>query len=199
MAAGYLGLPGVVDMDAWIWVVLIAAAVVVVAAIVWVMMERRKRDRLRERYGPEYERIEDDEGARRAAAELQEREQRRETLDIHPLSAAQRERFASGWNDLQGRFVDEPRLAVLEADRLVIEVMRARGYPMDDFDQRAADLSVDHPRVVENYRSAHATALRSEEGEVDTEELRRATLSYRELFEELLEEEDAEPGYDRTR
>lgn len=185
-------------MDAWIWVVLIVAAVVVIGAIVWAVMERRRRERLRERFGPEYERIEGDEGSRRAAAELRERERRREKMDIRPLSPEERSRFSAEWNDVQGRFVDEPRLAVMEADRLVIEVMRARGYPMDDFDQRAADLSVDHPRVVENYRSAHDIAMRSERGEADTEELRRATLAYRELFEELLEEEEAEPGYERA-
>ncbi|HEX6207658.1 MAG TPA: hypothetical protein VF058_04780 [Actinomycetota bacterium] len=177
------------------WIVIVVAAVLVIAAIAWAVWERRRREGLRDRYGPEYERLEEDEGARHAAAELRERERRRETFDIRPLSSEQRSRFAGAWEDLQARFVDAPNVAVLEADRLVIEVMRAKGYPMDDFDQRAADLSVDHPRVVENYRTAHDVAMRSERGEADTEELRRATLAYRELFEELLEEE---PGYERA-
>lgn len=179
------------------WIVIAVVALLALGGIAWAVWERRRREGLRERYGPEYERIEDDEGARRATAEMRDRERRREQLDIHPLSDAERSRFAADWEALQGRFVDEPRLAVLEADRLVIGVMRARGYPMDDFEQRAADLSVDHPRVVDNYRTAHATAQRSEDGEVDTEELRRATLAYRALFEELLEEH-TEPGYERA-
>ncbi|HUG87197.1 MAG TPA: hypothetical protein VMP42_00360 [Actinomycetota bacterium] len=179
------------------WIVIAVVALLALAGIAWAVWERRRREGLRERYGPEYERIEDDEGPRRATAELRDREKRRESLDIRPLAPEERSRFAADWDDLQGRFVDEPRLAVMEADRLVIGVMRARGYPMDDFDQRAADLSVDHPQVVDNYRTAHATAMRSEDAEVDTEELRRATLAYRALFEELLAEE-AKPGYERT-
>lgn len=182
-------------MEAWVWIVIVVAALLVIGAIAWAVWERRRRDRMKERYGSEYQRLEEDEGARAAAAELRERERRHESLDIRPLPPEERSRFAEEWERLQGRFVDEPRLAVRDADRLVIEVMRGRGYPMDDFEQRAADLSVDHPRVVDNYRTAHSIAMRSDDGEADTEELRRATLAYRELFEELLEED---AGYERA-
>lgn len=183
-------------MEAWVWIVIVVAAVVILGAIAWLMWERRRRERLREHYGTEYQRLEEDEGARHAAAELRERERRRASYEIRPLTSDEHSRFVRAWEDVQAKFVDSPRIAVLEADRLVIEVMRVRGYPMDEFEQRAADLSVDHPRVVDNYRTAHGIAMRSEESEVDTEELRRATLAYRELFEELLEERASD--YERT-
>ena len=173
-------------------IIAIVVAVVVVVAIVGavaVIGARRRRTRqLRERFGPEYDRALEQHGSRKQAeAELSGREQRREGLDIRPLEREQRERFAEQWLAVQGRFVDEPQEAVRESDRLVREVMRQRGYPVDDFEQRADDVSVDHPHVVENYRAAGRIAERNERGEASTEDLRQATVHYRALFEELLE------------
>jgi hypothetical protein len=110
-----------------------------------------------------------------------------EKFSIRPLGAAERERFISEWRSVQSRFVDDPKGAVTEADKLVIRVMQARGYPMSDFEQRAADISVDHPQVVDNYRAAHEIALRHRRGESTTEDLRNAMLYYRSLFEDLLQ------------
>src|SRR5205823_2940201 len=124
---------------------------------------------------------------RRAEAELQERAARVDHLDIHPLSPADRTRFADAWRSVQAQFVDDPARAIADADRLVIEVMRVRGYPVTAFEQRAADVSVDHPEVVANYRAAYAIARRSQEGDATTEDLRQAMVHYRALFEDLLE------------
>jgi hypothetical protein len=134
-------------------------------------------------------------GRRRAESELAERERRREYLEIVPLEPAARERYAEAWRDTQARFVDSPEQAIREADHLVTEVMRERGYPMEDFDQRAADVSVDHPNVTENYRAAHATSLANDQGEASTEDLRQAMVHYRALFVELLEQ----PGEEARR
>ena len=170
-------------------------AVVVLVAIVWAFAaigaRRRRTKHLRERFGPEYDRALERHGGReQAETELTGREERRQGLDIRQLPPEQRERFAEQWLAVQGRFVDEPRETVRESDRLVKEVMRERGYPVDDFDQRADDVSVDHPHVVENFRSAGQIAERNERGEASTEVLRQATVCYRALFEELLEARD---------
>ncbi len=173
-------------------IIAIVVAVVVLVAIVGAVgavgARRRRTNQLRERFGPEYDRaLEQHGGRKRAETDLTAREERREGLDIRQLRPEQRERFAEQWRGVQGRFVDEPREAVRESDRLVKEVMRERGYPVDDFDQRADDVSVDHPHVVENFRSAGHIAERNERGEASTEDLRQATVHYRALFEELLE------------
>ena len=178
-------------MPVWGWI-LIAAAIVVIAAIAIVVARstksRRKTDRLKERFGPEYERTLDETGEQRAAEdELSARERRRDKLNIVALSPPAREKYAASWRAVQTAFIDNPSSAVRDADRLVIEVMRERGYPIDDFDQRAADISVDHPAVVDNYRAAHRISLSQQQGNVDTEEERQAFVHYRALFEKLLE------------
>jgi hypothetical protein len=179
-------------MPTWAWIIIIAVvAVVVLAAIAATLGRRRQSEHLQERFGPEYERSVADRGDQRAAErELTDRERKREKLDIVPLSADARSRYAESWRTVQARFVDDPSGAVVEADRLVTDVMRERGYPIDDFDQRAADISVDHPDVVENYRAAHEIYLTQEQGEAGTEDLRQAFVHYRALFEELLETPD---------
>ena len=149
--------------------------------------KKRRSKQLRDRFGPEYDRAVDQHGGRKEGEEnLTERQERREGLDIRPLEPDQQQRFAEEWRRVQGRFVDAPQEAVRESDHLVKEVMRQRGYPVEDFDQRADDISVDHPHVVENYRSAGHIAERNERGEAGTEDLRQATVHYRALFEELL-------------
>lgn len=161
---------------------------IVVVAVVWMYLQRQRRVRLRERFGPEYDRAVHEAGAQAKAETLLEARARRvDRLKIRPLSREQADSFAREWRQIQGKFVDDPNGAVAEADRLVAQVMAARGYPLEDFDTRAADLSVDHPRVVENYRLARAIALRRERGEAQTEELRQAVVNYRTLFEDLLE------------
>jgi hypothetical protein len=177
-------------MPEWVWLVLIALALVVGAAAAWFYFQQQRTHRLRQRFGPEYDHSVRALGDRHhAERELQRREERVEHLEIRPLEPEDRERFLQQWQAVQGRFVDEPRGAIAEADDLVAEVMRARGYPVADFEQRAADISVDHPAVVENYRAANEIARRSDRGEADTEELRQAMVHYRVLFEDLLETE----------
>jgi glucose-6-phosphate dehydrogenase assembly protein OpcA len=168
--------------------VIVIVAIVIVAVVVGAMqMQRRRSARLQDRFGPEYERVVADTGNRRQGeSELAIREERREQLDIRPLDADARDRYSAAWQEVQARFVDSPNDAVGEADRLVHQVMRDRGYPMDDFDQRAADVSVDHAGVVADYRAAHDISERNDVGEATTEDLRRAMVHYRALFEDLL-------------
>jgi hypothetical protein len=174
-------------MATWIWVIIAIAAVLVVAAVLWQTMARRRTAQLRGRFGPEYDRTVDERDSRRAAeADLRSRVERRQELDIQPLAPATRDRYARSWQVVQAEFVDDPSGAIAGADRLVSSVMADRGYPMDDFDQRAADVSVDHPHVVEHYHAAHAVATASRSGDATTEQLRRGMQHYRSLFEELL-------------
>jgi len=178
-------------MPVWEWI-LIAAAVVVVVALVLVaatFMSRRQRTaRLKQHYGGEYERLSAEAGSRQAAEkELTARERKRNKLDIVALTPQASSDFTARWHQVQTAFVDDPATAVGVADRLVTEVMRVRGYPVDDFDQRAADISVDHPKIVENYRAAHGIHLAQERGDVSTEQQRKAFVHYRQLFEKLLE------------
>ena len=170
---------------------LIAVAIIVLLAVIGsVLLARRRRsDHLAQRFGPEYDRTVDRMGSRsQAEADLRAREQRVRKLEIVPLAPQEAQRFRMEWQGVQARFVDDPRRAVAEADLLVRDVMQHRGYPMGDFESRAADLSVDHPVVIENYRAAHAIALRERQGEADTEALRQALVHYRTLFAELLED-----------
>jgi hypothetical protein len=168
-------------------VVAIVAALAIIAAA-WMFMQKKRTQQLQSRFGPEYQRVIDTDGDRRhAEAVLQERRKRVEKLDIRPLSTDDQRRFEQAWIREQARFVDDPKGAVAEADRLIGEAMRARGYPVGDFEQRAADISVDHPMVVENYRIAHAIAIRDRRSEAGTEDLRKAMVHYRSLFEELLD------------
>ena len=167
--------------------------VIVIAAIAWAALRKRRSAKLRERFGPEYDRVLQREGSeRKAEGVLEFREKRREKFKIRPLAPSDRSSFAVRWNEVQARFVDDPRGAVTVADSLVTDVMQARGYPIGEFEQRAADLSVDHPVVVENYRKAHEIALRHSSGRASTEDLRQAMVYYRALFQELLDEPQAE-------
>jgi hypothetical protein len=169
--------------------ILLIIIVVIVAALVIgaVIYSRRQRSQhLRSRFGPEYDRAVEEHGARgKAEADLRKLEKRVDKFDIKPLSTTQRDRFVVSWREIQAAFVDNPETAVTRADQLLGEVMEARGYPVGDFDQRAADLSVDHPVVVDNYRTAHEIALRHERGQATTEDLRQAMIHFRALFDEL--------------
>jgi len=173
-------------------IIALVIGVAVVALVAWYLFQRRRSEELRASYGPEYERAVNASGDRRAAeAELLRRKERVEHLEIRPLSVQQRGDYTEQWRTVQARFVDDPKGAVTDADRLVEEVMKARGYPVADFDQRTADLSVHHPRVVDNYRSARDIAQRHRRGEATTEDLREAMVFYRELFEDLLEDRES--------
>ncbi len=166
---------------------LTVVVVLLLIGVVAVILQRRKAA-LRRRFGPEYDRTVRQRGSEREAqALLQEREQRVEKFHIRQLDAIQRQQYADRWRTVQSRFVDDPKGAVIEADDAVISLMGARGYPMADFEQRAADLSVDHPHVVENYRAAHVIAVRHRQGQATTEDLRQAMIYYRSLFEDLLD------------
>ena len=167
--------------------IVIVVAIIAIAAIV-ILSRRRRSQHLREHFGPEYDRAVEKRGdPARAELELIKREKRVHSFSIKTLSPEARIRYAGEWNEVQRRFVDDPGAAVAEADALVNQVMDARGYPMADFDQRAADLSVNYPRVVENYRSARAIAQRHARSEAGTEDLRQAMVYYRSLFSELLD------------
>jgi hypothetical protein len=168
----------------------IGAIVVAVAALAlaWISTARRRREHLRTRFGPEYQRTVEDLGsAQKAEAVLQEREKRVASYHIRELSAEERSRFADAWRRVQAKFVDDPAGAVTEADLLVTEVMTVRGYPMSDFDRRAEDLTVDHPNVVNHYRHARDIAVRHSRKSASTEDLRQALVHYRALFADLLE------------
>ena len=170
-------------------IAIVVIAVIAVVAIAMVAMRKRRSVKLRERFGPEYDRVLRKEGdSRKAEGVLEFREKRREKFTIRPLSAEDKSSFGVRWNEVQARFVDDPRGAVTVADSLVTEVMQARGYPIGEFEQRAADLSVDYPAIVENYRAAHQIALRHGAGQASTEDLRQAMVHYRSLFQELLDE-----------
>jgi hypothetical protein len=175
-------------MPVWAWIIIAAAAVLIIVAVAAMYSRNRRTKGLQERFGSEYDRtVEERDGRRDAERELAERERQRERLDIIPLSDEAKSRYAESWRTVQSRFVDDPSNAVREADRLVTDVMRERGYPIDDFEQRAADISVDHPDVVENYRAGHELYLKEERGEADTEDERQAFVHYRALFADLLE------------
>lgn len=172
-------------------VLIIALAVVIVAAIAAFLLKGKRRTaRLQSQFGgAEYDRMVEKDGNRRnAEAKLEERKQRVEGFHVRPLGAGDRARFIESWRGVQARFVDGPAGAVAEADQLLIDVMSARGYPVTEFDQRAADISVDHPMVLENYRAAHGIALQQSRGQASTEDLRQAMVHYRTLFEELISE-----------
>jgi hypothetical protein len=179
-------------MPTWAWILIVIGAAILAAALAWSTFQARRRQRLQERFGPEYDRTVADAPSRREAeTELDAREKRREELAIRPLEPQSRDRYASLWQNTQATFVDDPAAAVAEADSLIQEVMRERGYPVEDFEQRAADLSVDHPNVISNYRAAHGISIANESGKASTEDLRTAMVHYRALFQELLEEEPA--------
>src|SRR5271167_4779064 len=178
-------------MPVWEWIAIAAVVVIVVAAVIVAASfasGRRKSQRLKEHYGLEYERLVSETGGEKAAEkELTARERKHDKLDIVPLTPSALLDLTNRWHQVQTGFVDNPTTAVGVADRLVTDVMRERGYPVDDFDQRAADISVDHPQIVENYRTAHGIHLAQQQGDVSTEQQREAFVHYRALFETLLE------------
>jgi hypothetical protein len=172
------------------WIVVAGVVVIALLALAgWLFAQKKKQsERLQQRFGPEYGRAVGEFGGRaKAESELKAREKRVEHLTITPLAPAEAARFRQAWDALQARFVDNPKGVVIQADQLVRELMLKRGYPMGDFERRAADISVDHPAVVEHYRAAQASAARDERGEADTEELRKAVVHYRVLFDEMLD------------
>jgi hypothetical protein len=167
-------------------ILVLAIAVSVLVGIL--VFQRQKTEKLKSRFGPEYDRIVDKEGSpRRAEAVLDARQKRVDKFQLRPLSREECDRFADEWHTVQERFVDDPRRAIAEADHLINEALRSRGYPMADFEQQAADISVEHPGVVEDYRTAHEIALRDRKGYASTEDLRLAMQHYRSLFENVLD------------
>jgi hypothetical protein len=168
-------------------IIIVVVALVVVAAIAYVLFKQQRTKALRGRFGPEYERAVDTYGGQsRAESALAKREKRVEKLEVRPLAPDERSRYAARWETVQARFVDDPAASIGDADQLVAEVMSTQGYPMADFEQRAADISVSHPDVVEHYRTAHDIAQLHRQRPVSTEELRKAFLHYRELFASVL-------------
>jgi hypothetical protein len=188
-------------MDTWVWTVIGVIVAIVVLGILATGLRTRRSRSLQDRFGREYGRTVDKAGGRREAEqELREREKRHEELELRPLSQDVREGYLQQWQVTQGRFVDDPAGAVSDADDLVQRVMRDRGYPVDDFEQRAADISVEHPDLVEKYRTANGIARASERGEASTEDLRHSVRHYRALFVELLEvDDDGEDASNRDR
>jgi hypothetical protein len=182
-------------MPSWVWVLIAVAVVLVLGIVVWQVTARRRTGKLQEQFGPEYDRtVGAADSKREAEAELHAREERRRELEIRPLSQATRDRYAETWRSVQAQFVDDPDAAVARADDLIRAVMSERGYPVEDFEQRAADVSVDHPHVVENYREGHRLATASGDGAGSTEDLRQAMRHYRALFNDLVEPDgDEEP------
>ncbi|MBA3510505.1 MAG: hypothetical protein H0T81_01180 [Sphingomonas sp.] len=179
-------------MDQTMLILLAVVAVAVIAGVL--LLQRRRSQHLKSRFGPEYDHELEEKGSRsKAEAELAKREKRVSKLDIVPLEPAARQQFVERWTDVQAKFVDDPARAVAYADALLAEVMSARGYPVGDFDQRAGDISVDHPKVVEHYRAGHEVAVRHERGEAGTEDLRQAMIHYRSLFDELVGENERSP------
>jgi hypothetical protein len=181
-----------VDSTVIVLVVVIVVLVLALAAAGVMLVQRRRTERLQEHYGPEYERSLSQTGNRRdAEAQLSEREKRHRELEIRELRSEERDRFAASWADIQREFVDDPKRAVRDADVLVLEIMRTRGYPVGDdggdFERRAEDISVEHPDVVQRYREAHAVRDATEHGDVDTENQRAAVTSYRSLITALLD------------
>jgi hypothetical protein len=176
------------------WAMILAVVVIVVAGIATMLFLRKRRtDRLRSKFGgAEYARAVKEGGTRRhGEAGLDKRAERVESFHLRPLAAGDRARFVDAWRRIQARFVDGPASAVAEADQLLGDVMSTRGYPVSEFAQRAADISVDHPLVLENYRAAHDIAIRQTQGQASTEDLRQAMIHYRSLFEELVGEPEA--------
>lgn len=177
-------------MDNPLVIVLIVALVAAIGVVAWLFMQKRRTDTLQQKFGPEYERaVADHHDQKAAERELEHRAERVEHLQLRPLAREERDQFVARWQSVQAQFVDDPSGATSEADDLVGQAMKTRGYPVGDFEQRAADVSVNYPHVVEHYRAGHTLALRSARGDADTEDLRQAFVHFRALFEDLLEVE----------
>ena len=175
-------------MNTTYMIIAVVLGLVVMGAILGPIFARRKRsERLHDHFGPEYDHTVQALGdEKKAQTELEERQKHIKALDIRPLSVSERERYLTDWTAVQSKFVDEPGQAIVDADRLIMEVMQMRAYPVSDFEQRAADVSVSYPALVSNYRAAREIAIKNEQHQADTEELRQAVIYYRSLFEELL-------------
>jgi hypothetical protein len=173
----------------YIIIIAVVLGLMIMGAILGPIFARRKRsERLHDHFGPEYDHTVETLGdEKKAQTELEGRQKYVEALDIQPLSVEERERYLADWKAVQSKFVDEPGQAIVDADRLIMEVMQTRAYPASDFEQRAADISVNYPALVSNYRAARVIAIKNEQHEADTEELRQSLIYYRSLFEELLE------------
>ncbi len=174
------------DFSNPVTVAVLVGIVVLILIVIGVILQSRKKARLRERFGPEYERTVREMGADKAHSRLERREAEVEKLKLRDLAPAQRERFVSDWNAVQARFVDHPKGALIEADELVSSLLQARGYPAANFEQSAEHLSVSHAGMMEDFRSAHAVMVRAGQGEASTEELRTAMIRYRGLFDEMV-------------
>lgn len=171
-------------------IAIVLVLVIIGALLVSAFTRRRRAERLQDHFGPEYDHTVQAIGdEKKAQIELEERQKHVEALDIRPLSDIERERYQADWTAVQSKFVDEPGQAIVDADRLIMEVMQVRAYPVSDFEQRAADLSVSYPNLVSNYRAAREIAIKNEQQKANTEELRQAMIYYRSLFEELLKTE----------
>lgn len=174
--------------------IIVAVAAILIAVGGWFLYNKRRSEQLRTRFGSEYDRQVEEQGSRsKAEADLAEREKRVSKLTIQPLSPADQDRFLDRWTKVQATFVDDPERSIDYADALVAEAMSARGYPVSDFEQRAGDISVDHPNVVQHYRAGHDIAVRHSRGEASTDDLRQALIHYRALFEELVTERQRTP------
>src|SRR3569833_2383395 len=183
-------------MPTWLIVVIVVVAVAVLGAVIWLVTLEMQRKRLLQRFGPEYDRtVEESDNPRAAQRELAERERRHKELDIRPLSASARERYAREWAQVQEKFVDEPTTAVADADRLLVALMGERGYPTEGYEQQLSDLSVRHAKTLEHYRAAHATQQKSDGA--STEDLRDAMVRYRTVFEDLLTDGADDDHHDR--
>jgi hypothetical protein len=174
-------------------IIAVVLILLITGAILAPIFSRRKRsERLHGHFGPEYDHTVETLGdEKKAQAELEGRQKHIASLDIQSLSAKERERYMADWSAVQSKFVDDPGQAIIDADQLIMEVMQLRAYPVSDFEQRAADISVNYPELVSNYRAARVIAIKNEQQQADTEELRQAMIYYRSLFEELLEIEPA--------
>jgi FtsZ-interacting cell division protein ZipA len=174
-----------------IFILILIGVIIIAALVAYSLASRRRSQILRRRFGPEYDRVlRQEKSVHRAEGVLEFRRQARQTLQIHPLSRQAQESYTVRWNEVQRHFVDDPPAAVLEADELISEVMEQRGYPVGNFEQRAEIMSVDHPVVVQNYRAAHDIAARQRTGQATTEDLRKAMVHYRSLFDEILRDDE---------
>jgi hypothetical protein len=178
-------------METWVWIVIAAAAAAVLLLVVYAMQRKRRQDHLQERFGPEYDRAVSDEGRRSGERHLRDVEKQHEELDIRPLTPAARDRYLDEWRQAEARFVNDPEDAARAAERIVVRVLEDRGYPTDvDTEQQAAHVAVDHPEVVERYRHGHAMLVTDGNGG-DTENLRKAMIDFRAVFETLVVVDDA--------
>jgi hypothetical protein len=176
-------------------IIAVVAVLVVVGVILGLVFSPRKRSqKFQNKFGPEYDRTVQTAGnEKKAQTELNQRQKHVNKMNIRPLSVSERERYQAEWTAIQAKFVDQPGQATIEADHLIMEVMKVRAYPVSDFDQRAADVSVNYPTLVSNYRAAREIAIKNEQHSANTEELRQALIYYRSLFDELLKDETLVP------